>query len=608
MHPRSLLNPWGSRRWAWDLLISGAALAIFMKTVAFGWVYDDQMEVVRNTLVHSLQYIPDLFTATAWAGSGMETYLYRPLTAVTYAVNYQISALEPWSYHLVNVLLHAGCSMLVFRVGRSWNFPLAAAGLGALLFALHPVHVEVVAAVSGRKDLMATFFALAMVLGHRKAVARGGWRIALPLAAFASALFSKEVGLMALTLVAAQDWFLETDRRAFLRNQRVPSLYVAYLVVLLVFILVRNQVTGGFVVPETSFFDNPLTGAPTLVRLASSLVVVARGFLLLGVPIGLSPDYSFNAIPLVEGMGDPRIWGSLALFGVLAAGLVRAGRDNPVLKLATVWYLLAIFPTSNVVFAVGTIFAERLLFLPSVAFCLVAGFGLYNLRQRSIRFGESMVLVLLALAGVQTVRYSGVWEDDLSLFTWAVQQVPNSTKAHHKLGEEQLRAGQFGDALRSLKKAMEIAPDNEFAAVTLGQASQQIALLYARESGIRSTDPDILYLLGQMRRDEGDFEGARSAWEAAVELDPVHAEALGDLGALMVQEGDTTGGRRRLEESVRAKPGAAAPWLNLGRLHLARGENEEAAAALGRFVEVAGPQWQNEIRWARTVLGNLTRR
>lgn len=194
-----------NRQGVWEAVVALVAVALYARTVGFGWIYDDQMEIVLNSFVHSFRNLPLIFSTTVWAGSGMETYLYRPLPLATYAANHLISGLAPWSYHLVNVLLHAGVSVMVVRVGRLWGLSVLASGLAGFIFAIHPIHVEVVAAVFGRKDLLAAFFTLAMVLLHGPAVAQGGWRTAMPVLAYACAMLSKEVGAVGLVMVAGQD-------------------------------------------------------------------------------------------------------------------------------------------------------------------------------------------------------------------------------------------------------------------------------------------------------------------------------------------------------------------------------------------------------------------
>lgn len=561
----------------WQLIIALTAGIIFAQTVGFGWVYDDQMEVVLNPFIRSLRYLPEIFSTTAWAGSGMETYLYRPLTVLSYALNHLVSGLEPWSFHLVNVVLHAVVSVLVFRVGRAWGLSTTAAGVAGLLFAVHPVHVEVAAAVFGRKDLLAAVFTMAMVLGHGKAVAQGGWRTALPVAAFACALLAKEVGVVGLTLVAAQDWFLSENRPEIFQSPRRAKLYVAYVSVLLAYVLIRNGVTGGVGVPDTYYMDNPLVAATLGARLATAMVVMGKGAALLVLPITLSPDYSFNALPVVESFLDWRLLGTLVGVALAAWALSRPSLRASLLPLAVTWYLLTTFPTSNLLVTTGTIFGERLLYLPGVAFCLVVGMGV-GWAIRKYRTGVIALTGLILVAfSLQTLRYSAAWSDDLSLFQWATASVPNSTKAHHKLGEEYLRVGDLGKALRSLRQALEIAPDNEFAALTMVAARQAVTNEYLPAGDSPQThapspsDPDVLYLLGQLSREQGD----------------------------------TATATRYLRDAVRNKPGMASAWFALAEIFLAQGARVEAAAALRDFIDAAGSRYPAQVNWARGVLIEL---
>ena len=595
----------------WQAGIALSAVVLFAQTVSFGWVYDDQMEVVLNQLIRSLWSFPEIFSTTVWAGSGMETFLYRPLTVLSYAANHLVSGLEPWSYHLVNVALHASASVLVFRVGRAWGLPLMAAGGAGLLFAVHPIHVEVVAAVFGRKDLLAAVFTMAMVLWHRGALERGGLRWVLPVAAFACALLSKEVGLVALPLVAAQDWFLSKNRRGIFRSSRRAMLYVAYAAVLLAYVLVRNRVTGGVGVPGTFYMDNPLVAATLGVRLVTAFMVLGKGVGLLVLPVSLSPDYSFNAIPLVETLFDWRFWGTAGLAALSAWAIFRPSAGRPLLALAATWYLLTILPSSNLLLTTGTIFGERLLYLPGAAFCLVAGMGLGWAIQR-FRTGALVLaaVIVVSLSG-QTLHYSSAWADDLSLFRWATTEVPESTKAHHKLGEEYLRAGELGNAIRSLRRSLDIAPDNEFAALTMAAARTAAAAEYlpwgdsTRNSARPPSDPDVLYTLGQLSRERGDMTEAERYWEAARSLDPHHPETLGDLGALRLFEGDTATAVRFLQEAVQENPGLASAWFGLAQIHLARRETEGATAALEYFIRTAGFSYPAQVEWARAVLREL---
>jgi Flp pilus assembly protein TadD len=648
----------------WETAIATVAVIFFAPAVWGGWVYDDQMEIVLNPLVQSLSHIPMLFRTTVWAGSGMETYLYRPLALVTYALNHAVSGLDPWSYHLVNVLLHALASVLVFRLGRRWGLTLPAAGLGGMFFALNPVHVEVVAAVFGRKDLLAAVFTLTLLLLHETSARRGGWRMALPVVAYACAMLSKEVGVVGLLLVAAQDWFLTRDRSHLARDRRRARLYVAYIGALLLYVLVRNAVTGGVGVPETYYMDNPLVGASLPARLATALAVVGKGVALQLLPLHLSPDYSYNAIPLVRSVLDWRFLGTLAgiLLWILALSRVsgdsslRSGAEGrthrlpsglspaeageldarpstrAILLLASAWYVISLLPSANVVVTVGTIFGERLLYLPSVALTLVMGMAVTGLTGQSPAlahaahswekedsgpgpawartFALGATMVWAGALGYQTVSYSRAWDNDISLFRWAVASVPSSTKAQHKLGEELLRADRVGEALPHLRKALAIAPDNQFAAATLARARERLAQRYLSPSAGDAVpsppdDPEILYTLGSISYSGGDRQQAARYWTRALVVDSTHAPSQLDLGALRLIQGDTVAALQHLQAAVRARPEMAEAWFNLARVYLARGDLREARTALTRFVASAGRRFPDQVRWAGDALSGL---
>lgn len=624
----------------WPLLAAATALALYGRTLGYGWVYDDATEVVQNAFVRSLSQLDEIFRSTAWAGSGVETYLYRPLPTATFALNYQISGLQPWSYHLANVLLHGAVSAMVYLLGRRWGLGPAASGLGALAFAVHPVHVEVAAAVFGRKDLLAAFFLLLMALTHSWASKGGKCRTFVPVLFFLAGLFSKEVAVAGPLLVAAQDRWLSSPLERGERKRRA-WLYGAYGIALGIYLAARWKVVGVWGVPATSPLDNPLVGAPLGIRLATAVVVLGKGMSLLVAPYTLSPDYSFDALPLVRSPFDLRLWASLTLLLVAAgavafrrpprlggggeprqgeaAGLPQTGRSSfgkrrAFLQLVFSWYLLTLLPAANVFVLSGTIFGERLLYLPSVSACLMGGWALDLWAKKfPVWGGATTAVVGLALA-TQTIRYTGAWKDDFSLFRWAAQAVPTSTKVHHKLGEEWLRRGELGEALRSLDRALAVAPWNEFANFTRGQAVSHVAVRYSHvldtpwDVTHRPRDPDLLYTLGQILQERGDTLWAERLWEEALALDPEHPPSLGDLAVSRVVEGDTLTALLYLEKAVARSPSLATAWYNLAQLRLARGEIPQAREALQRFLKAAGPALSQEIFWARRLLAEIDSR
>jgi len=582
-------------------------VGLHLRTVGHGWAFDDAMEVVGNAFIQSWDHVGRLVSTTAWTGSGMETHLWRPLTSVSFLLNHSMSGLQPWSYHLVNVLLHAAVAALVVRVGLRWGLPAAAAGVGGLLFALHPAFVEVVAPASGRKDLLATLFILVFVLSHPRARQSGGRWTGVAMAALAGAALSKETGFMALPLLATVEVIRSRSPSEPFADPSSRALWASYAVVVAGLWMARWSVTGGAAVTGTEFWDNPLVDAGPFSRTATALAVLGRGVATLLLPLSLSPDYSFEAIPLVASPLDPRPWAAGVLLGVPALAAWRLRRRTPWLGIAVAWYALGILPASNLLALTGTIYGERLLYLPGVAVCLASGATIHALGARHRRTGVLLAFAAAGMLAFQSFRYAGAWRGDVPLFEWAVRAVPASTKAHHKLGEEYLRLGRTGDALASLSRSLAIAPDNRWAAATRDQAVARAAAEYRavleRPMGAAlPADPRILHVLGQQLRGGGDLQGARRLLDAAVAADPEGALYREELGVILLQQGDTTGAVRELEAAAGGSPELVSPWYTLGRIHLSRGDAAEGYAALDRFVHRAGRRWPREVAWARELL------
>jgi len=600
----------GTRTWPglWETLAGLAALGFYIRTAWFGWVFEDRPEILLNTYAHSMGNLLRIFSSTAWEGSGTETFLYRPFLVLSYTVNHLISGLHPWSYHLVNALLFVGVSVLVVRVGRLLGLPVLAAGLAGVVFAIHPIHVEGVVPVVGRRDLLMAFFALAMVLSHPGAIDRGGWRMALPVLALACSILSKEAGFLGLAFVGIFDWLIARGKESRAEDERRWRLYIGYAVVLLAYHAVRIRMTGGVGIPEPSPLENPLFDAPFLVRLGTALAVLGKGLVLQVLPLTQSPDYSFNAIPLVT---SPLDWRLLAALGVLGLGslwITRGAARRPRIAVLGAWYLVAVLPTANILAPVGTIFAERFLFLASVPFCLAVGWGGARvLRSRPMVAGPLLGLWMVGL-GVQTVRYTGIWTDDLTLFAAAVDRVPNSTKVHHQLGSSLLRAGELGRALPQLRKALEIAPENQFAAGTLARARILIRERYlprgreAPDPDALPQDPEILHTLGQISREREDFLHAEAYWEAALAVDSLHAPSHADLGGVKLLRGDLDGALVHFRAAIRLNPALASAWFNLGRLELVRGNRGDAVNALEGFLATAGSRYPSLVKWTQDTL------
>ena len=587
----------------WSIIVCMAAVAIYIQTLSHGFAFDDVMEVAHNQQLRSVIQLPKIFMSTAWAGSGWDIQLYRPMTMASYVVNYCIAGLSPWSYHAVNILLHTLVTLLVFRIALLWGFTRTAAGWGALLFAVHPIHVEAVANVTGRKELLVAAFTLTMLLIHHRALRDGGRVLALAPLAFAAAMFSKETGVMALGLVLLQDRFVPRPPESNLFRSRQKRLYVVYGLLLLTYLLIRYAVVGRFGVANIPVFDNPTVAVSWPRQWMTAITVVGRGLGLLIAPVTLSPDYSYRVIPVVLTPLAPAFL--LTVAGLIAIGFATwvARRSVALGWFMVGWYGLTLLPASNLLWPIGTIFGERLLYLPSVAFCLFAGYLLANGwgPSRLSTFPIILGVVLVAL-GLRTISYAAVWKDDLTLFTAAVQAAPDSTKVHLKLGDALAAQGRFAEAIPEFQKALAIAPDNYKAGLNQAAAELKLNRLDAAEQTYRHVlagrpkDADALHGFGVLRRTQGRMAEAIALWNEALAANPKHAHSLCDLGTVQLLEGEWEKAGRLFERATIAAPDFAEGWYNLGIVCEHLGATAPAREAWRNFLAIDEPEYADQRR------------
>jgi len=371
---------------------------------------DDNQIVRFNTLVLQFSGVWRAFVSPYWPpliGGG----LYRPLPLASYAIDWQLGG-AAWWFHAVNIAWHAGASVAVAWLARQWSGERAALAAG-LLFAVHPVHVEAVANIVGRAELMAALFAIVSVYA---ALARD--RLWWSAVALAAGLLSKENAVVAPALIA-WGWMMEMAPRP--SRRRMAAYLAAWVALGAVYIVVRWNVLGHELVGRAApvFFG----ASPVAVRLTAvaALADVAR---LLVFPLTLRIDYSPAERTLVTTALDPRF--ALGLLCVAAWGALlwlawRRGRRVEAFGLG--WIAIALFPVSNLVVPVGVLLAERALYLPSAGLALAAGAWLKDLETRRLALVLSLVVVA---GGVRTFLRVPVWHDTRAMITSELEDSPRS--------------------------------------------------------------------------------------------------------------------------------------------------------------------------------------
>jgi len=448
------------------LLLAGAAFLVFANTLPNGLTLDDTAIIGDNPLVQRLSPLSRYLEAGWWSGQqGYGDYLYRPLTLVSFGLQYALHGTAPFGYHLVNLLLYALCIPPVYRLLRRLTGCEKGALWGSLVFALHAVHSEAVASVVGRAELLAFLFGITVLWLHARdyRLFGCGRAVGLPLAlvCFFCAAASKESALAWLPVLVLWD-LAATRPDQGLAKRAAAALtrsYAYYLLPAATYLLLRLSTLTAATGPGEVYYPvNPLAWAQTAVRVMTGGKILFCQILLLLFPFRLCSDYSFDSIGLVAVWHDP-------LFLLC----------RPIFFAVTFFYATSLI-TSNIPLAIGSIFGERMLFTPSFALAVAAAWLLRRPQAESAsrhwnrRRVHSLGLAALWLAAstVTAMSRGPQWRDNRTLFLHDVERQHKSVVLNLRAAEIHLDEGDTAEAERLLLRSLKILPDDPVALNNLG--------------------------------------------------------------------------------------------------------------------------------------------
>ena len=505
-------------------LIALAVLLSLGGALGGGFVWDDRPLIVENRLIRDPSSIGTILTSGFWqAGDRHDRFraFFRPATTLTYALDYAAWGLSPIGFHATNLLLHFLCSLLVYFLCLGEEIGRRSALAGALLFAVHPVHVESVAWISGRTDLLAALFALLAFHLHRRASAapRSGGRRTAALSSFALALFCKEMAATLPLLVFA--WGAGT--RSGLAGERLRGAARdawPYAAVLGGYLAARRLALGEG--------GEPLYRLDPASHLGTALFALGRYVTLWLLPIRLDAHYPYAPF---AGLLRPSVAIAAIMIGVLleTARRLAAARARDAFWIG--WFLIALLP----VLAFGSfgdiLLADRFLYLPSAgAAVLLARLAAprldQGLRSRAGRVAlasAGALLVTLSLLGFLRTR---LWRDDLTLFAAMARTSPNSAMVRCNHGLALYHAGDYPRAKDEMRRAIRLSPGYALAHNNLAAALER----------------------------DGDLAGAAAEYREALRLAPLQLESRVNLGSVLVRLGRQEEGVSTLRRIVQDHP------------------------------------------------------
>jgi tetratricopeptide (TPR) repeat protein len=378
------------------------------------FVYDDIRFIEDNEAIRDLSKAGTFFTdlktvdVHGWGG------IYRPLRTLDFAVDWAVSgtwgtgAKVAW-FHLRNVLYHVGAVLLAWLLFRRWGAGDAGAALGALVFALHPVQVESVAWITSRADVLYLVLFLGALWMHGGSVGLDR-RFLGAAGLLALALLAKEAAVVFVGAAALSDFFFRDGRRIGATLRRWPK-YLVYTALAVGYFLLWKHLHDAL---DENWWHTPIRWGGSLV---GTLWTMARGFVyyarLVLFPVDMAQD--FYIVP-VTGPDPLTLLCAAAVLGALVAALVLAFRRGGWFSFAVLWFIVAIFPASNLPAPIGIVTADRFLYLPMIGIAVALGV----LLARGWRIGVppariGVVAILVCMAAVSFER-SKIWTTNKALW------------------------------------------------------------------------------------------------------------------------------------------------------------------------------------------------
>ncbi len=598
------------------LLLAAATLAIYWPVTRADFTnYDDPRYVVENLNIQS----GVTWKAVAWAFTTGYGSNWHPVTWISHMIDWQFYGLNSGKHHLTNLIFHVANTVLIFGLLRVMTGTFWRSALVAALFAWHPVHVESVAWVAERKDVLSTFFWVLTVWAYVVYVQRRGWaRYALVLLLFALGLMAKPMVVTLPCLLLLLDfWPLQrmggwTDAGAVQAKRADWSRLI--LEKLPLFAMSAASCLATYYVQAAGGAMRLLRHLSTDAHIANALVAYVRYLGKIFWPARLAVFYPYN-----ESLPDWQVLGAcLLLFGI-TVWVIRLSRQRPYLIVGWLWFVGTLVPVIGLVQVGEASMADRYMYIPALG--IFIGIAWYVAELTSIWPASTRKVVLslmafLVLGGctLGTCAQIGYWHDSVALFRHVLDVAPNNRVGEYNMGVAEYNLaqaltakGKIPDAMVHYTEALRMNPNDPKAHNNLGLCLamqgnfSEATNHYAKSALLNPDNADLHYNYGLALNALGDFDGAILQQSESLQLDPNQADTHYILGSLLVQKGRFAEAKTQLLEAVRLKPEYTEAHAKLGLVLTQLGENSEAARHYQQALRINPDSIEalNNLAWIR---------
>lgn len=555
--PRNIVLRNEVKKWVIAIVLCGVTFFVYSPSLQNGFVnWDDSEYVYENPNIRTID-----FKLLKWSLTAVVGALWHPLTLLSLAMDHALWGLTPWGYHLTNVLFHTFNTFLVFIVvvklvgcgsfekGVSNEKALISGTVTALLFGIHPLHVESVAWVSERKDVLSAFFFLLALLAYLKYVSLIGHKRYIAYGAslflFVLALLSKPMALSLPVVLLILDFYpLKRITTGMARKnilaEKLPFFLLSILSGVITIWAHRSVEALG-----------PIETYPLMAR----IFVAAHSYLFylfkMIIPLNLAPFYPY---PFRENVINFAYVGAFIIFLIITFVCIRSLNRYKIFFAVWFYYVVTLIPVIGIIKVGEQAAADRYTYLPSLGPFILAGLGISCLfdkyKKREHRIAIIGVLILASgFFAVKTIRQNSVWKDSITLWSHEIKLFPDKAAvAYINRGKALVDIGSYQPALTDFNDAIRINP------------------LYAYA----------YYNRGHLYYDKDVYRQALMDYSKAIEINPRYANAYGNRGNIYYLLGNYPEAIKDYIKTIELKPEAAMPYYNLGLLYSKLEDSEKA--------------------------------
>ncbi len=547
----------GIPKWAIIIVLVFTAF-LYSKALDNGFTYmDDDYYVLKN------YYLRDFSFKGIWAiFTHFYSFNYHPLTSISNLIEYTIWGLNPWPYHFFNVLLHLLNVWLVYRLAEQLSGKRFTALVVAILFAVHPMHVESVAWVAERKDVLYTAFYLSSLLLYLRSIRSGftASNYVIALALFLASLLSKSAAVTLPVLLLAIDVYKGRKINARLILEKIPFLLLSLLFGILA---VMSQLSGG-AINDLGLSYNFIS------RIFLFTAGLSSYFLRLIAPLNLSAIHYFPDVH-----GDPLPWYyylSLPFIILIAWLAARRSAFRKEIIFGIFFFLITISVMLQIVTVGSALTTERYTYVSYIGLFYIIGQWMTGMWETKYGNMVAVVFALFVLTfSAQAYNRIGVWKDSNTLFTDITEKDPDNWRnafVYYYWGISKSSEGFKQEAIDKYTKAINLKPDYEKAYIGRALAYNEIhntksAIAdYSKALSLRPNNAETYSARGWAYYQSGDKIAAMNDYNKAISLDPKFPEAYNNRGWAYYESGDTKFAIADFDKAIILNPTFIKPYYN----------------------------------------------